>query len=79
MNENTKVRAEIASRALAGYLASPHFKFEELADYALKARVVADLLLDELRDNIRLPDIVKNPKPEHIIAPATIADDGCPF
>lgn len=46
-----KVRIEIASRALAGYLASPHYKFEELADYAKKARVAADLLIKELADN----------------------------
>lgn len=46
-----RVRIEIASRALAGYLASPHFKFEELADYAKKARIAADLLMVELADN----------------------------
>ncbi len=46
-------RTEIASRIMTGYLASPHFKFEDLADYARKARVGADLLLDELRENPR--------------------------
>lgn len=40
-------REYLAGEALNGLLAS-QFKYEDLADYALKARVVADLLIEEL-------------------------------
>lgn len=40
-------REEFAKAAMIGLLSS-QFKYEDLADYAIKARVMADLMIAEL-------------------------------